>query len=324
MCHSAAEEIGHPNPRKLTAPASWTDIPNARAVKKRAYEKLFAVDGRGGDLVVEGSTLLYAEDRDIIDEIIGDHNKVFFLIDVPFEDWLDLWESRSQQPNLWGTVSPLPPTVATYRAYLEAKSLFQPPEHYWTVSHPREIHAFGYRPYQKDGFTDKKWEGLHMPPLKGKTLLDLACNSGMMCQQASREGATRVLGVDYNFRYLKEAHRAGVETMFMDLAHVSRIGEQFDYVLLLSTLHYIRDPERLIEEIATLTKELFVWEGPVSQKDGLVLEFREGPYNNYIPTEGLLRRWLENSFAQVTRVGPSVSPDSSTRVVYHCWKKGEE
>ena len=324
MCLSAAKEIGCPDPRKLSLPSFWENVPNARDVKKRALEKLFAREGCDGDLIVEGSALMYRDIRSIIDEIIGEHSRVFLLIDVSYEDWLGLWESRYIQGLDPRTK---PPSVDAYKAYLDARCLFQPPKHYWTVSHPQEIRAFGHRPYQKGGwrddFTDGKWEGLHLPSLSDKALLDLACNAGGMCQRALSAGATRVIGADYNLCYLREAHHAGVETMFLDLAHLDRVKEKFDYVLLLSAHHYIRDPERLIEQIAGLTKELFVWEGPVSLKDGLVLEFRDGtPYNNYIPTEGLLQLWLERSFARVERIGPSVSPDTSTRVVYHCWKGG--
>ena len=320
MCRYAGKELGHPNPRKLTIPSYWKDIPDARAVKKRAYEKVFT--GLEGDLVIEGSTLFYEKDRSIIHEIIGEHESVFFLIDVSFNAWLTLCQMRADRPpDKWPETKALLPTAASYEIYLEAKGRFQPPEHFWTISHPTELKAFGFRAYQKPGFTDKKWESLKLPPLRGKTLLDLACNEGWMCRQALEQGAARALGVDYNFRYLKLAHRRGIETQFLDLEHLDRITEKFDYVLMLSALHYLRDPERCIERASHLTKELFVWEGPVSQKEGLVLEFRAGRFNNYIPTPRLLEIWLQKYFSRIECVGPSVSPDDSTRLVYHCWKE---
>src|SRR5687767_15115668 len=50
----------------------------------------------------------------------------------------------------------------------------------------------------------------HLPrDLSGKTVLDIGCNAGFYSMEMKRRGASRVLGIDSDDRYLAQARLAG-------------------------------------------------------------------------------------------------------------------
>jgi tRNA (mo5U34)-methyltransferase len=84
--------------------------------------------------------------------------------------------------------------------------------------------------------------------LTGRTVLDIGCNAGFYAIEMKRRGADRVVGVDFDERYLAQARFAaevsGQEIEFRRLSvyDVGQLGERFDVVLFLGVLYHLRHP----------------------------------------------------------------------------------
>ncbi len=84
--------------------------------------------------------------------------------------------------------------------------------------------------------------------LRGKAVLDIGCNAGFYSIEMKRRGAARVLGIDSDERYLRQARFAaeasGVEIEFRSLSvyDIAKLGERFDIVLFMGVLYHLRHP----------------------------------------------------------------------------------
>src|SRR5215204_1901025 len=84
--------------------------------------------------------------------------------------------------------------------------------------------------------------------LTGKSVLDIGCNGGFYSIEMKRRGAARVLGVDSDEDYLKQAQFAsevlGLDIEFRPLSvyDVGLLGERFDIVLFMGVLYHLRHP----------------------------------------------------------------------------------
>ena len=84
--------------------------------------------------------------------------------------------------------------------------------------------------------------------LSGKSVLDIGCNAGFYSLEMKRRGAERVLGVDFDERYLEQARFAaevrGLEIEFRQLSvyDVGTLGEKFDIVIFMGVLYHLRHP----------------------------------------------------------------------------------
>jgi tRNA (mo5U34)-methyltransferase len=91
----------------------------------------------------------------------------------------------------------------------------------------------------------------HLPTdLSGKSVLDIGCNAGFYSIEMRRRGASRVLGMDSDERYLEQARLAtevlgyGNEIEFakLDVYDVGALGETFDLVIFMGVLYHLRHP----------------------------------------------------------------------------------
>jgi tRNA (mo5U34)-methyltransferase len=96
-----------------------------------------------------------------------------------------------------------------------------------------------------------KWQRFaHAIPedLTGKSVLDIGCNGGFYALEMKRRGAARVLAIDHDADYLKQARFAaevtGLDIEFAQLSvyDVGALGERFDVVLFLGVLYHLRHP----------------------------------------------------------------------------------
>jgi len=84
--------------------------------------------------------------------------------------------------------------------------------------------------------------------LTGKSVLDIGCNAGFYSLEMRRRGASRVLGIDTDERYLAQARLAaevtGLEAEFRNLSvwDVGALGERFDLVIFMGVLYHLRHP----------------------------------------------------------------------------------
>lgn len=97
--------------------------------------------------------------------------------------------------------------------------------------------------------------------LSGKRVLDIGCNAGFYSLEMKRRGASHVLGIDTDERYLRQA-RFAAEVSELDLEFrrmavwdVGSLGEQFDLVLFMGVLYHLRHPllalDLIHEHVAT-------------------------------------------------------------------------
>jgi tRNA (mo5U34)-methyltransferase len=100
-------------------------------------------------------------------------------------------------------------------------------------------------------YPNVKWRRFqHAIPedLTGKSVLDIGCNGGFYAIEMKRRGADRVLGVDFDDRYLEQARFAaevkGADIEFRKLSvyDVAQLGERFDLVLFMGVLYHLRHP----------------------------------------------------------------------------------
>ncbi len=84
--------------------------------------------------------------------------------------------------------------------------------------------------------------------MSGKSVLDIGCNAGFYSFEMKRRGAARVLGIDTDERYLRQARFAAemeevdVEFLRMPVWDVAALGEKFDLVIFMGVLYHLRHP----------------------------------------------------------------------------------
>jgi tRNA (mo5U34)-methyltransferase len=84
--------------------------------------------------------------------------------------------------------------------------------------------------------------------LTGKSVLDIGCNAGFYSFEMKRRGAARVVGIDSDDSYLRQAHFAadvlGLEVEFQNLSvyEVAALNEKFDFVIFMGVLYHLRHP----------------------------------------------------------------------------------
>jgi tRNA (mo5U34)-methyltransferase len=84
--------------------------------------------------------------------------------------------------------------------------------------------------------------------LRGRTVLDVGCNGGFYSLAMKRRGAARVVGIDWDERYLAQARFAAevsdldIEFRRLSVYDVGTLGERFDVVLFMGVLYHLRYP----------------------------------------------------------------------------------
>jgi tRNA (mo5U34)-methyltransferase len=103
--------------------------------------------------------------------------------------------------------------------------------------------------------------------LRGKTVLDIGCNGGFYSIEMKRRGADRVLGIDHDEDYLRQARFAArvsgfdIEFRRVSVYDAGRIGEKFDLVLFLGVLYHLRHPLLALDLLHEhVTRDLLVFQ----------------------------------------------------------------
>ena len=96
-----------------------------------------------------------------------------------------------------------------------------------------------------------KWDGFkHVIPddLQGCSVLDVGCNAGFYALEMKRRNAGRVVGIDSDPHYLRQAGfvaaESGLDIEFkqMSVYDVGRLSEKFDLVIFMGVLYHLRHP----------------------------------------------------------------------------------
>ena len=100
-------------------------------------------------------------------------------------------------------------------------------------------------------YPNMKWKRFaHAVPedLSGKSVLDIGCNAGFYSMEMKRRGADRVLGIDFDDRYLDQARLASevrghdIEFRKLSVYDLAQLGERFDLVIFMGVLYHLRHP----------------------------------------------------------------------------------
>lgn len=84
--------------------------------------------------------------------------------------------------------------------------------------------------------------------LTGKSVLDIGCNAGFYSIEMKKRGADRVLAIDSDEDYLKQARFAAsvnemnIEFRKMNVYEVPQLREKFDVVIFMGVLYHLRHP----------------------------------------------------------------------------------
>ena len=103
--------------------------------------------------------------------------------------------------------------------------------------------------------------------LRGRTVLDIGCNAGFYSLEMKRRGADRVVGVDFDPRYLAQARLAAevqgleIELRQLSVYDVAQLGQKFDVVLFLGVFYHLRHPLLALDLIHEhVARDLFVFQ----------------------------------------------------------------
>lgn len=116
----------------------------------------------------------------------------------------------------------------------------------------------------------RKLAALELPPLAGKSVLDVGAWDGYFSFAAERLGAERVVALDSviwrnvskePFEIARKRLRSNVEDVELEVLDISpeTVG-MFDVVLFLGVLYHMRDPMAALEAVASVTNDLLVVE----------------------------------------------------------------
>lgn len=147
--------------------------------------------------------------------------------------------------------------------------------------------------------------------LKGKRVLDVGCNEGMMCQLANQQGAT-VLGIDINRDTIKQA-KENFPFLTFECLSAEEIYGNYDIIIASAVLHYL-DLDKSFSTFARCTKQVIcdIWLHP-SELPIFYLSHRD----IYIPSKSAFLNIASKYFDCIEEKGPSLSPDNSNRFIFH-------
>jgi tRNA (mo5U34)-methyltransferase len=181
---------------------------------------------------------------------------------------------------------------------------------------------------------------LHLPDLRGKTVLDVGAWDGFFSFEAERRGAARVVALDTfswqprgsgtgkaGFELARRALRSKVEDVEVEVMDISpdTVGGTFDVVLFLGVLYHLRHPFLAIEKLRSVCNELLILETHVdligTRRPAAAFypgtELEDDWTNWWGPNPAAVTRMLEQAgFSEGRRVHPrSWLPGRAARAV---------
>jgi tRNA (mo5U34)-methyltransferase len=136
--------------------------------------------------------------------------------------------------------------------------------------HNLDLHGIPTAPRHYLGdFPNIKWQKIaaSIPlDLRGATVLDVGCNGGFYSIEMKRRGADKVVGIDIDARYLKQAAFAAktlglhIEFRQVSVYEAHRIPGQFDYVLFMGVFYHLRYPLFALDTLIKKVKNVLVFQ----------------------------------------------------------------
>ncbi len=155
---------------------------------------------------------------------------------------------------------------------------------------------------EKHSFVWKMAAGLVelLEPKPGERILDIGCGTGHLTAQIAASGAM-IRGIDQSEEMIRQAREKFPELQFdvMDAREI-KLNESFDAVFSNATLHWIKEPERVIQGISRILRPggRFVAEfGGKGNVAGL-MEALEKAWNKLRPETPIESPWFYPSVAE--------------------------
>lgn len=171
-----------------------------------------------------------------------------------------------------------------------------------------------------DSHTLDKLKAMRMPPLEGRSFLDIGCNEGFFCGFAKFQGARRSMGIDHSAAFVERARVRFPDCEFLHQGWDRLPDETFDVILLASALHYADDQgallRRLMERInpgGTLVLELGVSDRPGDEW----IKVQRGIDERFFPTWAKLHELLQDYAWKHVGVSVTQRGDPVRRHVLH-------
>lgn len=147
--------------------------------------------------------------------------------------------------------------------------------------------------------------------LNGKKVLDAGCNTGMMCNLATLQGAIST-GIDINRDYITQAKSLFPSLNFL-CADAEELTGSYDIIIASAMLHYT-NLNKILSQFSRCAKQVLcdIWLHP-SELPLFYLSHRD----IYIPSRSAFINIASKYFKTIEEKGPALSPDSSKRFIYH-------
>jgi tRNA (mo5U34)-methyltransferase len=123
--------------------------------------------------------------------------------------------------------------------------------------------------HQLGDYPRSKWR--HISPalperMEGLSILDIGCNAAFHALECKRRGASQVLGIDADARYLAQARLAAeVLKLDIDLRQMSvyalgELDQQFDYVLFMGLFYHLRYPLYALDLVVKKVRQRLIFQ----------------------------------------------------------------
>lgn len=183
----------------------------------------------------------------------------------------------------------------------------------------------------KSGMSEssRKLQALSLPErMDGWSVLDIGCNEGFFCKEASRRGAASVVGIDLletNVSLARKLYGDDPKINFFCQSWQILPEGKFDLILWTSAMHYERNPANVLGQIHSRLSPngIFVFEGGILPIQGLNYGQRSRFADTcFYPTMDYMVDVLLKNFSTGRMAGPyKVQGDDTPRHVIHCKRR---
>ncbi len=129
--------------------------------------------------------------------------------------------------------------------------------------------------------------------LQGKSVLDIGCNAGFYAHEMKKRGAGRVLGIDSDEDYLRQARFAAeasgydIDFRKMSVYQLDSIEETFDIVLFLGVFYHLRYPLYALDKVVKKVRGHLLFQTMIRPSPDGIQEIPEAPEYDF---------WEEQAF----------------------------
>lgn len=109
-------------------------------------------------------------------------------------------------------------------------------------------------------------------PIEGRSVLDIGCGPGHYGIALARQGASRVLGVDFADGMLEIARQSAKKADVGNICEFRRADfmafssdEKFNYSIVMGFMDYMEEPQKIVDKVMSLTKTRAVFSFPIGR-----------------------------------------------------------